>query len=150
ELLRPTLRQAQAQDALQRRNALAYIQRHWQKFKTEQIEAGVRANWDHADRYLRQAPAGLPAVFPRPERRKLANKAKTPAQQLTVSFAQEAGESSADIVRAAAVLAATTNDRTVRLDAVRLLQRTLGDLMSPKVTGTVWEGYSPRRFPLWP
>jgi putative heme-binding domain-containing protein len=150
DLLRPTLQQAQAQDALQRRNALSYIQRHWQKFKIEQIEAAVRANWDHSDRYLRQLAAGLLAVLPRRERRKLATKAKTPAQQLTVSFAQKAGEPSADLGRAAAILAASTNGRTDRLDAVRLIQRALGDLMSPKVTGTVWEGYFPRRFPLWP
>ena len=32
-----------------------------------------------------------------------------------------------------------------RLDAVRLIQRVLGDLMAPKTMGTVWEGYSRRR-----
>ena len=41
-------------------------------------------------------------------------------------------------------------DAGPRLDAVRAVQLALGDLTTAKLLGTVWEGYSPRRDPLWP
>src|SRR5262249_48088411 len=43
------------------------------------------------------------------------------------------------------LLADGAAEAETRLAAVRVLQRALGGLVSSKVRGTVWEGYTPRR-----
>jgi putative heme-binding domain-containing protein len=143
------LRKAKAEDTLERRNALAEIRRHRNHFQAAAVQEAVRANWDHPDRYVRKAAADLFATLGEADRRVLEKQADTPARQLTCGFGQPGDIPSEELLRAAQVLGRKSVPSSTRLDAVRLIQLALGDLMSRRAKGTVWEGYSARGSPLW-
>jgi hypothetical protein len=132
-----------------RRNALALILRHRSHFEAAALLEIVRANWDHSDRLIRKATANLIATLGEAERRALAGQAKTPVQQITCCLGGAPPEPSQILARAAAILAGTSTAPATRRDAVRILQLALGDLTARRVQEPVWEGYSPRRSPLW-
>src|SRR5262249_18751601 len=139
-LARELPRQAQGRDGLERRNALALIRRHHTHFAEAGLRQVVRANWDHPDRLIRLAAIDLIQVLGATDRRRLTGQAKSAVQLVTCGLAGASPEVSEIMVRAAGVLGDTSLAPTVRLDAVRMVQLALGDLMAPSVQGTVWEG----------
>jgi putative heme-binding domain-containing protein len=149
ELAKSLLEQTRHKDALDRLNALLLVLRHHNHFEDSQIRRVVRACWDDPDRAVRKASADLVATLPVRQRRALARQSTSPLARLTVGFGSLPGYPAAALVAATRVLAGQTRDPAVRLVAVRLLQLALGGVMSPRLKGTVWEGYSPRRGPSW-
>jgi putative heme-binding domain-containing protein len=139
------LRAAQAPDALERLRALIAIHRHRAEFAADVIQQVVRANWDHPDRYVRKAASDLIATFSAKDRQALKDRAGTPQQRISYALAGVKDEAADDLLELKRLLEATTTEPATRLECMRLIQLALGDLMSPQVKGTVWEGYSARR-----
>jgi putative heme-binding domain-containing protein len=128
-----------------RLQAMAQIRRHPSQFDASQIEEAIRASWNDADRSLRQAAARLLGDLERKDRDRIIALAKQPREQ-TTAFLARAGFGGPGTVDTLVKLIGDGNlDNGIRLDAVRLLQREVGDIMSPTVKGTVWEGYTRRR-----
>jgi putative heme-binding domain-containing protein len=142
---RTLLQQVKGSDIQERNRALAAVARHHGHFKSEQLREVVHSNWDHADRYVRKAAADLIPFLSKRDHLTLAREVKTPAQNLTFGVGNCTADPSDSLARAAAVLAGKTNSAGLRLAAVRLMQTSLGDLIAPRLMGTVWEGYSLRR-----
>src|SRR5262245_13749903 len=115
------------------------------QINSETIMQAVQANWDYPDRLVRLAAADLVATLSPEERFALGRRARTPLQRLTYCLAICDTEPAQAVEQAGRLLAANDAEPTFRLDAVRVIQRALGDISSPKARGTVWEGYSPRR-----
>src|SRR5205823_60364 len=59
ELAKELTVKARDANALERLRALIALRRHGEHVTTEMIEDAIRANGDHADRYVRQATAAL-------------------------------------------------------------------------------------------
>jgi putative heme-binding domain-containing protein len=137
-------RQAAVEDTPQRLQALAGILRHRGQFGTGTVEDAIRANWDHPDRYVRKAAADLIATLDDRHRRALGEQARSPLAQATYGLGSLAGDPDDVLTRATALLADADAGAEARLAAVRLVQHAVGGLTSPKLSGTVWEGYSPR------
>jgi putative heme-binding domain-containing protein len=144
-LLRDLPRRARSDDALQRLRALVDLRRHHDHFDAEAIGNAIRANWDHTDRYVRKAAADLIGTLDEDRRRTLGIAARTPPQQTTFCLASYDRDPADVITRTSGVLSAKESPVESRLSAVRLMQLALGDVSAPKLKGTVWEGYSPRR-----
>jgi putative membrane-bound dehydrogenase-like protein len=139
------LKRAGAEDALERLRALIELRRHREHFRAGEMAKAIRANWGHADRYVRKAAADLIATLSTAERATLAKEAGDPRQQATWGFGACAAEPGHTLATATRLLAVKGTGTETRLAAVRLVQLALGGLVSPKVRGTVWEGYTPRR-----
>jgi putative heme-binding domain-containing protein len=132
-----------------RRRALEGLLRHRNHFKTKTIQQAVRANWDDADRYIRKAAADLIPTLSERARQTLLRQAKAPAQQLTLAYGSLPDNDPALLDKVSQMLAMKTTRLADRLAAVRYIQLALGDVMSARVKGTVWEGYTPRRRNFW-
>jgi putative heme-binding domain-containing protein len=139
------LKETRSDDALTRRNALALLLRHRQRFGKEQLLDAVRSSWDHSDRLIRAACAAIIAVLDDRGRGALAEQAKTARQRMTVALGSPSGKAGESVVRAIEALTMKSSDSATRMAAVRVIQIAFGDLMSPRKKGTVWEGYSWRR-----
>jgi putative membrane-bound dehydrogenase-like protein len=125
--------QAGGESAAGRLRALALILRHRTQFKREELVEIIRANWEHDDRYVRLATAGLMRaadVFP--------EGAKTAAAYWTIALADPR------VPPPPRPPAAPEGDRASQLAGARAEQRALGDVVAPKAKGSVFEGYSPR------
>jgi putative membrane-bound dehydrogenase-like protein len=131
------LRRATEADSHERLRALADVRRHREHFDAKQIEEVLRANAGEADRGLRQAAAALLGSLDESEQARLANVLTGPYQETTVGLACPSA-------KGAHLLTDEKVSLPSRLDAIRLLQQVLGDVMSKKAAGTVWEGYTPR------
>jgi putative heme-binding domain-containing protein len=103
------------------------------------------ANWNSADRLQRAAAADRIAALPAEQRRKWVHKARTPWEKITVALAVVPQEPTTALHLIAPLLTDTHVPPEARLACARLVQLSLGDLVSPALRGTVWEGYSPRR-----
>jgi putative heme-binding domain-containing protein len=134
---REIIRRATGADLRERLRALADVRRHLRHFDAGQIEEVLRANAGESDRGLRQAAAALLASLDEPAQARLAHDLAGAYQETTVGLARP----SAEIVH---LLADDKVTVPCRLDAARLLQRALGDVMAKQAAGTVWEGYTPR------
>jgi putative membrane-bound dehydrogenase-like protein len=132
-------------DALERLHALVEIRRYRPHFSDEEARAAVLANWDHPDRYVRKAAADLLASLDARERQILAGRAQNPLRQTTYGLASWRTEPGNVLELATRLLAQKDTAPEVLLASVRLIQLALGGLMSAKVKGTVWEGYSARQ-----
>jgi putative heme-binding domain-containing protein len=148
-LSRSLLKKATKGKPYERRRALAALLRHRHHFKTKSILQAVRANWDDADRYIRQAAADLIPTLSERAIQTLARQGKTPAQQLTLAYGSLPSNSPALLNKVTRILGSKTTHPVDRLAALRFLQLALGDVMSARVKGTVWEGYTPRRRNFW-
>ncbi len=137
--------QARSRDALDRLRALVALRRHREHFPTEELSAAIRANWVHADRYVRKAAADLIALLPERDQRDLVPPTLTPDQQATYGLGVCAADPVAALDRATDLLTMKEASLQSRRTAVRVAQLALGDLVSPKVKGTVWEGYTARQ-----
>lgn len=131
------LRKARGTDLIERRRALALIRRHRQHFSAAALEEVIHDNADQTDRGVRQATADLLASLDAPLRRTVAARLHGPVAETIRGLV----EPSADIAH---LLTEKGISPELRLDAVRLLQRALGDLTDPRVKATAWEGYTRR------
>jgi putative heme-binding domain-containing protein len=148
-LLQELPRQASADDASLRHQALLALLRHRAHFEIPAITQAILANWDTQDRLIRQAAANLLGTLRFKDRQALAESARTARKQITYCLAVSSAEHADVVARASRILAARGADVDLRLAAVRLIQCALGDISAPKLFGTVWEGYSPRHAD-WP
>jgi putative heme-binding domain-containing protein len=142
ELAESLIEKARSEDALTRRNALAALKRHSGHFKNTAILEAIRASWDHPDRYVRMTCADLIASLPDRDCRALTRSIQTPRQAVTFFLGCREDRERASWTTQ--ITATKTHDRESRLGGVRLMQISLGDLMSARKKGTVWEGYSAR------
>jgi putative heme-binding domain-containing protein len=137
------LRRATGTDLHERRDALALMRRHVQQFEAKQIDAAIKASAGHTDGGLRRAAADLLAALDEKEFQRVVNTLHAPMALTTARLVHPQTE--AALAHAADRLSDPQHPEPQRLDAVRLLQRTLGDVASAKAKGTVWEGYTRRR-----
>ncbi len=144
-LLKDLVDQAKGDDVPRRLRALIEMRRHRNHFSGAVVQDVVRHNLDHADRHLRRAAAELLMTLPATDRWKLAEGLGTAREVVAYCLASYTAEPSYAIARAGHWL--NTKDVSVadRIDCVRLLQLTLGDLTADKAKGSIWEGYTPRR-----
>ncbi len=138
-------RDAASADPLIRLRALVAVRRHADRVDSAVVRAAVRANWDHPDRYVRNAAADLIPLLAGPGVRALGRDASGPLRQVTFCLGTYRQQPREVLERAGRLLRTPTADGRVRLEAVRIVQLALGDLIDPKVKGTVFEGYSARR-----
>jgi putative heme-binding domain-containing protein len=125
---------ARDSDRRVRRRALEYLTRFAEKFPTEKLLEAICANWAEPDRLLRQATARLILKLPAEARAKLT--ATEPLARITLSLVDPTRDSLIDLVTAERLPDA------VRIDAVRCLQRWLGDIPGKAARGTAFEGYT--------
>jgi putative membrane-bound dehydrogenase-like protein len=130
--------QALADDPHQRRRALEAIESHSHRFNLEQLARVVRANSTHADRGLRQITAKLLASLDEGQRKRIERPKDNALAGITWGLSQPTFALS-HLLTERNVAAPT------RLEAVRIVQLALGDLMAANMKGSVWEGYSRRR-----
>jgi putative heme-binding domain-containing protein len=138
------LARASAPDAAERLRALLDIRRHSARWGASALQDVVRANWDHADRSVRRAAAELIAALGPADQEALGRRAQAPVQQATYAQGVCTTAPADALARAARVVRDRAAPAETRLAAVRVIQCALGDLISPNVEGTVWEGYSAR------
>jgi putative heme-binding domain-containing protein len=138
-------RQAIADNARERLYGLTMMLRHRSHFDAETLRQAIRANWDHPDRLVRLASANLLAALSADERAALAALAESPLARITWGLANFQDKPAEAIQQASLAFQCKNASRETLLAAVRVIQRAIGDIGSPRARGTVWEGYSPRR-----
>jgi putative heme-binding domain-containing protein len=148
ELEKELPRQASGTDALERLRALQDLRRHHSHFGAATVREAVRANWDHADRYVRTAVADLVATLDGGERQALGEQAKTALERTTFGLGTYASDPAAVVTGVAGVVTDRSAGVEARLAAVRLLQLSLGGVTAAPARGTAWEGYSVRGRPV--
>lgn len=124
---------------------LALLRRHRERFSAAEISRAIQTNWNHPDRAIRQASAALIRTLDRDARQELRKQLNTPAETITWGLGCLPDDATAVLTLVTPLLAAEREASELRLDAVRLIQLALGDLMDPRLKGTVWEGYSARQ-----
>lgn len=138
------LEDAKTTDKQQCLRALQLLARHAGHFKTAELQQAIMANWNDPDRSVRQAAAALIGKLPEPSRQWLAQKASEPREHVTCGLARYATQPK-HVLQEILTLLGKTKDANAQLEAVRVLQLALGDLVAPKMKNLVWEGYSPRK-----
>jgi putative membrane-bound dehydrogenase-like protein len=128
----------------ERLHGLIGLRRHVEHFEPEVIGKAVRTNWGSGDPHLRSAAADLIAAMPMAARSALGKQAGTPLEVTTFAWGAFQDAPASLLEHISPVLTGRDAPTEARLVAVRLLQRALGDLVYPKIKGTVWEGYTPR------
>jgi putative membrane-bound dehydrogenase-like protein len=141
------LEQASAPDALQRLRALVGLCRHRGQFKPDEMGRAIRANWGHEDCYVRKAAADLLQLLPLKEQQAQERQARSLREKATWALGSSSEQPAPALATATMLLTAKEADPETRLAAVRVVQLALGGLVSPRVRGTVWEGYTPRSDP---
>lgn len=138
ERLRDSVRlveQALTADPHERRRALETIRRHCAQFTKEQLERVIRANSIQADRGLRRLTA---ALLDATNDNSIERPKDNPLAEITWGLS-----------RPSFAVVHLLTDKGIaadtRLEAVRVVQLAMGDVMATKAKGTVWEGYSRRR-----
>ncbi len=125
-------------DLHERRRALEWIGRHRELFSIAQLGKAIRANSGEVDRGLRQATARILASLDDSERRRIDPPKDNPLSEITWGLSRPS-------FAVARLLSNKSIAAEARLDAMRVVQLALGDLMAAQAKGTVWEGYSRRR-----
>ncbi len=131
------LHRATGPDLHERLRAMVKIRRHLKHFDVKQIEKVLCANAGQEDRSLRQTAAAILRDLEENEQLRVAGQLLGPYEKTTLSLARP----TTDIAH---LLTDAHVPVDCRLDAARLVQRALGDVMAKKATGTVWEGYTLR------
>lgn len=127
--------QALVADPHERRRALEAIRRHYAQFTMEQLERVIRANCTHSDRGLRRLTA---ALLDSTNDKSIERPKDNPFAEITWGLSQP----TFTVVHLLTDKGIATE---TRLEAVRIVQLAMGDVMATKAKGTVWEGYSRRR-----
>jgi putative membrane-bound dehydrogenase-like protein len=144
DLASELLRKSSDTDSLKRLRALVQIRRLHTHFPRQEVEQAVMTNWDHPDRNVRKAAGDLLASLGDDQRRTLGTCARSPLQETTWSIGSWQTNPAEVLALATRLLAQKDTVPEARQASVRLIELALGGLMSPKVRGTVWEGYSAR------
>lgn len=128
------LGQARDADRRLRRQALEYLTRFADRVAPDRLRSAVESNWDEEDRLLRQAAARLLAKLPAATRAQL--KPAEVRARVTVALVEPGKESLLDVV--------TNRDvpEALRVEAVRVLQRWLGDVGGKAARSSTFEGYT--------
>jgi putative membrane-bound dehydrogenase-like protein len=140
------LRSATEEDLLQRRRTLDTLFRHQEHFDTEQLLTAITASAECPDRTLRQAMIRLLQVVLRRGARQPSSPS-LPARQhlLWLAAAQTLRPLTTDeLVQVIAWLTQPKLETALRMEAVRLLQRSLGEIGQPRAEKAFLEGYSLR------
>jgi putative heme-binding domain-containing protein len=130
--------QATSPDLHERRRALEWIRRHRERISIAQLRKAIRSNSGEVDRGLRQETASILATLDDNERQHIDPPKDDPLSEITWGLSRPS-------FAVARLLTNKSIAAETRLDAVRVVQLALGDLMVAKAKGTVWEGYSRRR-----
>jgi putative heme-binding domain-containing protein len=136
------LAQVKSEDALERLRGLIAMRRHQEHFQSEELAAAFRANWDHADRYVRKAAGDLLLTHDGVRQALIRTPARTAREQATFALAYVSRFQAGPLNLANLILRDPKADPQTKLTAVRVMQEAFGGLVSPKVKGTVWEGYT--------
>jgi putative heme-binding domain-containing protein len=129
-------------DLRERRKAVELLRRHIDHFDVKKLDEVISKNLAQEDRGIRQAAQAVLATIDDTARQKSIGTLRDPGAITAAYLVHPDPEKS--MPHAISLLNDGKLSARLRLDAVRLIQRNLGDLMSPKVKGTVWEGYSHR------
>lgn len=132
------IEQATGPDLHERRHALEWPRQHREQFTIAQLQRTIRSNSGQEDRGLRQATAALLASLDDRVRQNIHQPMNDPLSEVTWGLSRPS-------FAVAHLLPDKEIPAETRLDAVRVVQLALGDLMAAKAKGTVWEGYSRRR-----
>jgi putative membrane-bound dehydrogenase-like protein len=141
---RALVKQATGKDDLERLHALLAMRWHRQRLDSDDVLNAVLTNCNHQDRVIREAAAALLAALPGDRQRRLSLAGVSDLGLTTVGFGTVDRHPHEVLDVVLRLVPGPKTDAGVRLAAVRLLQRALGGLMSPRAKGLVWEGYSPR------
>jgi hypothetical protein len=142
-------RQATDDDQLERLRALNALRRHRERVEWWDILEAITVNSLDKDRCIRAATMALLASLAADRREELRRGedekvVSGKVGRISLGFAELDREPERVFSWALPLVPEWETDPEVRLAAVRLLQRSLGGLMSPKAKGLVWEGYSAR------
>jgi putative heme-binding domain-containing protein len=132
-------------DPARRLRALIALRRKASHSSHDDLQTAIKANWNSSDRLLRAATSDLIAALSAEVQRELGKEASTPWEKVTVALAVVPNEPAEALHLVGPLLANSKAQPEARLAGVRIVQLALGDLVSPSLKGTVWEGYSPRR-----
>jgi putative heme-binding domain-containing protein len=140
----PSLDQVVHGDAVVRLKALDAIRRHFRDTSQDDVRVAVLANWDDADRNVRLACVPLIDRLGRDHVSLLEASARQPLAAATLALGCVQSNPQLSVRTACDVISAPTSLNAARLDAVRAIQLVLGDIGSPRLSGTIWEGYTAR------
>lgn len=138
------LRMATAKNARERWRGLIEMRRHRTQLNSDTLQRAVSSNWHHSDRLVRLAAAELLRTLNEEDCANLLSKARASWQRLTWALAASETQPIEAANQAAQVLKSRDAPREVRLAAVRVIQRAMGDIGNTMARGTAFEGYSPR------
>ncbi len=144
ELSKKLAEQAMAGNERERLSAVNQISRHRERFDAATVNQVIVANWDYSDRHVRASTSALVASLPEAERKALAKEATAMRPHINYGLGIYATDPAEALLQGEALLKLDGHPGA-RVAGVRIIQLALGDLTAPKVRGTVWEGYTPRR-----
>lgn len=124
--------------------ALADLRRAGDSEPDADRHAAIRANWGSPNRKIRQLSAKLIGDLGRPSSLRLAMDAADATQGLTLAWGLAESAPEVAVGFLIQVLESPEASAGTLVDAVRLIQVLLGDLMAPEAMSTIWEGYSRR------
>jgi putative heme-binding domain-containing protein len=119
-----------------RRRALELIWRHRERVNDADLIPILRDNAGLEDRLLRQATARLFATLSEPSQKRLLSELTHTRQRRTLTLGQLYAGSKVDL--------STFATDELDIEAVRLIQLSLGGLGSPSLKNTAFEGYTSR------
>jgi putative heme-binding domain-containing protein len=125
-----------------RLRALQGIDRHENLFSTEELLQLIRALSGECEPSMRQALCGLVARVGRRSPALLLQPEYVLTERLLVGMGSDSPVPHEILRNAAEVLVDRRQHPVFRLEAVRILQRAMGDIGHASRKGTVWEGYS--------
>ena len=144
------LEAATAGNAPARLHALLAIRRHRDRLSTGDMQTAIAPTGvTPTGRSAGRRPTSSP-VSTLPRGRRVRDRAQSPVERATVALGSRTTDPTAALAGALRLVGEADVDAELRRDAVRAIQLALGDLTAAKLVGTVWEGYSPHREPLWP
>jgi putative heme-binding domain-containing protein len=126
--------------------ALIDLKRHHARFAPKDLLAAIREHWSFSDRNIEQTIVALISVLPRESQRELIKEATTIPEKLLAGYGIcDTEPQGARELAMQALKQKPAAKKKELLDAVRLLQKSIGDIGDPQYVGQVWEGYSPRK-----
>jgi putative membrane-bound dehydrogenase-like protein len=126
-----------------RLRALQLVDRFRGHFTSEQRVQVIRRNWNTDDRYLLQATARLIASLSNEDRKKLGEPKTGTWSDVTFCLGILGGDNWDDVwFRLVDGLGEGNRQLEMHLAEARLIELVLDDMTSPRLRGTVWEGYS--------
>jgi putative heme-binding domain-containing protein len=127
--------------------ALVTIQRNRSRFAFEELRPALANSSESEDSLFRQLAADLIATCTAAERDQLLLQWKSPRRLITLALAEARIDQKRALSQVQDLLRRNDLSPEQRRDCLRILVIALGDAVSPKQRGTVFEGYSLRKEP---